>query len=959
MKFAVIDFETTGAQPDDEIIQVGLVLVEDGRITDQMSSFVQPKLKTIPEPIRQLTGISDDMLKGAPLIDEVIGRMLPFLHDAVLVAHNASFDLAFLQRALDQCGYAPFAGRVIDTLDLLRIAHPGLASYQLSMVSSLLELDHDQPHRADSDALVTARVLLICLDRLRQLPLITLQRIVHLMDNGLRSLDDLLWLFRELLAEKEQSVVLDPERHRYYRQFALNVDEWHEDVPARELREEQQLTLDPSFESFYEQLKDHLKSVYERYENRKAQEEMIRRIMEAFESGKHLLVEAGTGTGKSLAYLIPSLYYAIKHGEQIVVSTNTINLQEQLRQRDVPLLERVMPVPFRATVLKGRSHYLCLRKFEGKINAKDFEINRDDILTAVQMTAWLAETETGEDEELNFAGRGQDFWQTVASDADSCLNRACPWFRRCFYHRARHRAQTADLIITNHSLLFTDVIAEHRILPSYHRLVIDEAHQLEEAASRHLGASVHYFTLTNILARLYRDARGGLLVLLEHLLKSSGIQDWEPLAGRLQGLQPKLAEIREMWEQWNDWMYHTFMSPLERSANGEGGALVLRLRKEAPPRHWEQAQQMEDNFYVAVSDVLKTLEPVFAQLKEDDRADMIQDALVDLGGLVKQLGQVRDQVRAFVRFHGEDTVYWLEASAYYKGKSLQMNCVPVDVSALMRDAFFEHKESIVLTSATLSVKGSFSYFTDQLGLAESAESGRLIVHQLESPFQYRDNVLLCIPRDFPKVSGSELSAPYLDKLAESLAEVAAALDGRLLALFTSYRMLREVHIRLKDTYAAAADLQVLGQGMESGNRTKLVRQFLSHPRGILLGTSSFWEGVDIPGRDLTGLAIVRLPFQPPNHPLFEARSEYMKARNKNPFMQYAVPQAVIRFKQGFGRLIRTADDYGVVIVYDTRVIDTQYGKQFLYSLPGPRMEHMSSEQLVPRIKAWLEEREKR
>lgn len=955
MKYAVIDFETTGNQPGDEIIQVGLVLVEEDRITDRFSSFIKPERAELTDFIKELTGITEAMLEDAPGLDEVMTKLIPFLKDAILVAHNAGFDLAFLQRALDQCGYSPFDGPVLDTIDFLRMTFPGLSTLQLSMVSQSFELEHDQPHRADSDAEATALVWIQCLEKLEMLPLITIQRLATLFDNGLHHLRDMAWFFSELRHRREVATAQDPHSHRYYRQFALNVEDWtEEEAPRASDGPPEELAAD--FDTFYAGLKQRLEERFENYEHREAQEKMITEIVDAFENDRHLMIEAGTGTGKSLGYLIPSLYYGILHDHKVTVSTHTINLQEQIRQRDIPLLQDIFPVPFQAAVLKGRSHYLCLRKFEHKLNLADYEQTRDDVINAAQMTIWLSETEHGEDEEINFGNKGLDFWYSVASDADSCLNRACPWFRKCFYHRAKHRANLADVVITNHSLLFTDVKAEHRLIPGYQHLVVDEAHHFEEVASRHLGQMVSYFGMANALQWLYKDARNGQLPMFQQQLSQSGRESLQDAGSQLQDSFARILKIKELWDQLTDVLYQSYLVRQEGFAQ-EAGQLVLRIKQDQPPRQWDTIEAIEDNLHVEVSQWLKGIDRLMSEVKEVDETEEFQGLITDISGMVKEIARMKDTIRIFVKMKEEHTVYWLEASAFYKSKSMVFQCVPVDVSSMLREAFFDKKDSVVLTSATLSVDRSFDYTSEQLGLQSSQAKGELVTSILPSPFNYRQNVLLCIPRDFPKVKGGASGdTEFIEKLIDSLAEVATVTKGRMLVLFTSYRMLKEVHAALKPRLASQG-IQVLGQGIDSGNRSKLTRWFQESPASVLLGTSSFWEGVDIPGEALSCLAIVRLPFQPPNHPIVEAKSEYIKKQNKNPFMHYSVPQAVIRFKQGFGRLVRTSGDYGIVIVYDTRVIDTQYGKYFLYSLPGPKMEHMPSHGLVPRIQEWLEQRE--
>jgi ATP-dependent DNA helicase DinG len=295
----------------------------------------------------------------------------------------------------------------------------------------------------------------------------------------------------------------------------------------------------------------------------------------------------------------------------------------------------------------------------------------------------------------------------------------------------------------------------------------------------------------------------------------------------------------------------------------------------------------------------------------------------------------------------------VEGHSQYKGRSIWIYGVPADVSGLLKEGVFDRKASVVMTSATLTIDKSFRYVTDQLGLDAAEKDGRLKTALLPSPFRYREQALVLIPRDFPAIKGRDGDTVFLNALIDSLHEVALTVGGKMLVLFTSHKMLKTVYGPLKERLESA-DIQVLGQGMDGSSRSRLTQQFMKQPASVLLGTSSFWEGIDLPGDALTCLAIVRLPFQPPNHPVAEAKSEKLQAENKNPFMKLSLPQAVIRFKQGFGRLVRTATDKGIVILYDTRVIDTNYGKYFLYSLPGPKMEHLPTAAMAARVSSWLQ-----
>ncbi|WP_410768398.1 ATP-dependent DNA helicase DinG [Fontibacillus sp. BL9] len=947
MKYAVLDFETTGNQSSDEIIQAGLAIIdEDMKVSRVYSSYVKPGVP-IPPFITGLTGITEDDVKDAPELDEVMMEMVPLLDDAVLVGHNVAFDFNYLQSALDKTGYLPFTGRILDTMDFLKIFFPSLTTYQLGLVASEFGVEHDRPHQADSDALATALIFLKCLEELADLPLLVLQR---LSDLFVGEDSDLGWFFDAMLQEREREAEQNPDGFTYYRQFALQVEDWMDIEPPRNSMLGNPLR-DLSFEQFMEQVRERLRAKLPEYEEREAQNLMLGEVARAFDEDKHLLIEAGTGTGKSLGYLLPAIYHSVKQDEKVMVSTHTINLQEQLRERDVPLLTEVVPFPFRAAVFKGRQHYLCLRKFEHKINRRDFATPKEEVMTAAQMIVWLAQTETGDDEELNLGNRGGDFWETVASESDSCLGRSCPWFRKCYYHKAKHEAGVADVVITNHSKLFTDIQAGHQLLPGYERLVIDEAHHLEEVAGKHLGLQMKYFTVVHTLTRLFKDSKTGQFPNLRMILQQSGSEKSAEWCSVIDGLYPSLIEVKDDWDRLAEQLF-TLMPERSDAASGDPGQFVLRLLPQKKPKAWDALTALENQIYVTLGDVLRKGERLLNELREDDNDYGSESLMTDISGLLKDLGSERDALRFFIKLEDPGTVYWIEGNGNYRSRSLQIFAVPIDVSAQLKGYFFDKKKSVVMTSATLSVDKSFQYMIEQLGLGEAAEEDKLITSMLPSPFNYRDQALLVIPRDFPSVKGSVGDDHFVSTLVKSLADTAIVTKGRMLVLFTSYRMLRQVYDPLKELLATEG-ITVIGQGMDSGSRTKLTRRFQGQNASVLLGTSSFWEGVDIPGEALTSLAIVRLPFQPPNHPLVEAKSERLQQEKKNPFMKLSVPQAVIRFKQGFGRLVRSSQDRGIVVVYDTRILESYYGKYFLYSLPGPKMEHMPLGQMVPRISEWL------
>lgn len=941
-RFAIIDFETAGTQPSDGIIEVGITLW-DGMEETYYSHLINPGRK-IPIFIQRLTGISDLMVADAPPVSEILPDILPLLDDAVVVAHNAAFDVGFLQHALAEEGYSPFSGYIIDTVELTRILFPDLGSLQLSFLTSYFGFEHDEAHRALSDAKATSKLLQLCIQRAHELPLLTLQRLVE-MTRSCRS--DLSALFSWIEAERMTKV--EEDESYSYRHFTLNVREWTEPEEERRDPAELEAFFRLSFEEVYDGWKENMEAAHEHFESRPSQQAMMQEVARAYEQNQHLLAEAGTGTGKSLGYLLPSLYWGMQQGEKVVVSTHTINLQEQLYLRDIPILKQMLPVPFQASVLKGRNHYLCLRKYEQNIVQKEYEGDSDDTVAASQMLVWLGQTKSGDVEEVQLGGRQSSYWRSVQSDADSCLNRACPWFRHCFYHRARNKSQQADVIITNHSLLFTDMKAEHRILPSHPYLVVDEAHHLEDVASQHLGVELPYGQLNHSFQRFYRDAKNGQLAHLIIKMRVAG-ERWAGYISRFETNLQKMLPLRESVDR----LFAGMMELLENSrSQNETGQLVFRIPiSNQPTVELMALAEMERDVHVWWMDWLKELEQILHSLKEDDEDGEWEGFTIDLLGFVKDFYRYRDAMSLFFAWDDALSVYWMEGNPTYGIRSVTMKVVPTDVSQHLHEKLFQVKDSVVLASATLSVNQSFDYVARQLGLVPSREKGRLRTLQVDSPFDYPNQALMMVPTDFPQIKGGN-DQQFIDRLVQSLAEVSIELKGRMLVLFTSNRMLRDVHLALKPKLEPYS-IEVLGQGIDGNSRSKLTHLFKNHASAVLLGTSSFWEGVDIPGDALSCVAIVRLPFSPPNHPVIEAKTERLKKENKNAFMSLSVPQAVIRFKQGFGRLIRTKLDRGVVIVYDTRIVDTTYGRHFVESLPKPKIERVPSIQIAHRIREWME-----
>ncbi|MBY6035723.1 ATP-dependent DNA helicase DinG [Fictibacillus nanhaiensis] len=934
-RFVVIDFETTGnsAAKGDRIIQIGAVAVEAGKITDRFSTFIQPGVP-IPPFIEQLTGITDDMVKDAPLFEEVAPKLLQMLEGAYFVAHNVMFDYSFLQGELDRSGYSPLSMPLIDTVELSRLLLLGADGYQLGMLADYLGLEHENPHQADSDAEVTAMLLMHLLEKLENLPLLTLERLTPFLKKLQSSLESIV---NEMIGEKS-AFLADEETYDFYRKLALKKKMIQSDA---QIEEEDQVELENI--DVQHQLKNHMKH----YEVRESQQKMVELVDEALETSQHLVIEAGTGVGKSLGYLIPGIRFAKEKDRPLVVSTHTVQLQQQLLERDVPLLKKIMPFDFSATLLKGRNHYLCLRKFEHTL-MDHHDDNYDMNFTKAQLIIWLTETEQGDVEELSMASGGKLFWNTVKSDANSCLNHRCPWFSRCFYHKQRRAAHESDLVITNHALLFTDLKSDSQLLPSYKEAVLDEAHHIEEVVSDHFGKESDYFTFQKLLDRLSTTDGDGMMNTLRELSDLLEVPQYEKYFTKWDTLFLEVKnELDDMFKQ----IKSICVTKARSSRSSELTKLTLRYTKEdVESSAWEPVLEMSERARQFITDLVRPVKRLLKSLDQYEEHLTVKQKgfLVDIEGLMNDLHDEVTDLHHLLSCPLSQEVYWMEAEPKGPRHAVTLYAKPVEIDQLLADEFFGKKSSIVMTSATMSVKKSFRYITERLGLLDFGPLNA----QLPSPFEYEKQARLMVPTDIPLINEVDQKT-FVERISSSLYEIAKVTKGRMLVLFTSYDMLKETHTAFK-ALMNQEEFVLIAQGVDSGSRARLTKNFQRFDNSILFGTSSFWEGIDIPGDDLSCLVIIRLPFTPPDQPVMAAKSEKLKAEGGNPFYDLSLPQAIIRFKQGFGRLVRSGRDKGAVFVFDRRVIETRYGKSFIQSLPKLPVSIKPVNDLVEELREWMD-----
>jgi ATP-dependent DNA helicase DinG len=628
------------------------------------------------------------------------------------------------------------------------------------------------------------------------------------------------------------------------------------------------------------------------YEHRPGQIQMAEAVVRAFEQRRHLIVEAGTGTGKTLAYLVPAIAAACGSGARIVISTGTKNLQEQLMEKDIPFLQDVLPAKFRAAVMKGRNNYACLHRIKRAESMPVLE-GLDEVDHFDEVFRWVTKTETGDRAELYSLPENLPFWRHIDARSDTCLGQQCPDFDPCFITRMRQRALDADIIVVNHHLFFADLALRNgaygSVLPDYAAVILDEAHQIEDVASEYFGSQVSTYQIDDLL----RDV--GALKL----------EDRET--------ERELARISARIQRFADAFWISF-----REGRGlEGRFSLAPVARGSSPTVREGAEADEPSAlpgngstdaYHALDAALNRLETTLASLPEPP---------ADAESIVRRTRQLRFDLNFIIKGEDKKFVYWLER----RGRGVFLRASPIDVSGLLQDKLFEKVPTVILTSATLSSAGNFNFIRERLGLDQAEE---MIA---ESIFDFEHQAVLYLPQQMP----DPRSPQWARAAAAEVVKIVNATEGRAFVLSTSLSGMNELFERV----APEIDYPCFVQG--SASKGALLKKFRSTPNAILFATASFWQGVDVRGEQLSCVIIDKLPFAVPSDPVVAARQRYIEDQGGSSFYEYSVPQAIIRLKQGLGRLIRSTTDRGVLAVLDPRLRTKMYGRTFLQSLPPCRV----------------------
>ncbi|MFA7248437.1 MAG: helicase C-terminal domain-containing protein [Dehalococcoidia bacterium] len=935
--FVSLDLETTGLNMDsDQIIEVGATRFDRTGSFENFATFIDPG-RGIPREVRELTGIADADLKGAPRFGDVREALREFIGDRAIVGQNIAFDLAFLRAEQ----ILP-PGPAFDTWELASVLLPTATRLNLGSLAVAVGVHMPVAHRALADAEATRDIFLALLAKLEALPrslLLELRAFAARADWAFASLID------DALAKSGGLDALDGAAARTI-MSALP-------LPPARVHLAPLVPRDPALPALPEEIAALFTLAAARtdllpaYERRAGQETMAQAVARHLHTGGALAVEAGTGTGKSLAYLLPALLHALRNDDRVVISTHTLNLQDQLANKDLPvasaLVEEIAgfePGSLRATVLKGRTNYLCRERW-AQVRMDPSPRSEPEVRLFGRVAAWLPGTETGDLTELYMTSQERPAWEQINADGTDCLQRRCAYVRdgSCFLLRARARAASAHAVVVNHALLLANAARADQVLPPYRHLVIDEAHRLEDVATQHYGASFSARDVRDLIDRLGQLDRHGEAGFVRRLqgigqgseLALSPLASLAPLADRL---EIAVAAAREHVRPFADAL-RAFADEHAEENGGPRREISLTAARRAQPA-WEEAaeaamqldlaMQIVAERVIQVRDAAGALPEGASVLAEALRGEATQAA--------EALGAARDTLRRTALQPRRDDIAWL---AIGEGDQ-RLHLAPLEVAERLEHDLYRDRASILLTSATLTAAGSFDFTLDRLGLREADTL------EVPSPFDYRRAVLALLVEDLP-----EPGMPGYDRaLHETLAGAARAAGGRTLALFTSHAAVRAASNALRDLLARD-DIVVLAQGID-GSPGRLLRLLVERPRTILLGTAAFWEGIDVQGDALSQILITRLPFPVPNEPIYAGRAEQFA----DPFAEFAVPQSVLRFRQGFGRLIRGTTDRGVFAVLDSRIVRRSYGEIFVDALPDCEVRRLRADALPRAVEQWLE-----
>ena len=902
--FIAFDLETTGLDfRNDRVIEIGAIRFIKGKPEDEFSTFINPG-RPVPPVITDLTGISDKELISAPAFPEVAEKLLQFIGDLPLCGHQVEFDATFLSEELKRAGHPAFSGQLIDTALLSRILLQGSTRFSLKAVSEYLQINLDNAHRALFDAMASGEVAVRLIKRISGLPMHIRQTIAACAPGS---------LFKSLMIQS-----LNGNRAQVLLQ--LNKTE----NPGTRLQEpESYLPIDKN--SVGELFSDNgkLKLAVEGFTPRQSQTDMALQVVDTLNTSSILIAEAGTGTGKSLAYLLPSSQWAITNNCRVLVCTRTKNLQDQLLVKDLPLVKKILGEKLRYTVLKGRNNYICINRWEKLLRGEIGNISPRERFAILPLIPWVEKTRTGDIEEQNqFNPKWfSRIWNLVSAESYECQGRRCSCFQNCFFQKARQQALSSNIVIINHALFFSEICSESSFLGKIGTIIFDEAHHLESCGHRYLRVE-----LDTARINLFLDQINNLV------LKTGELKAEENIYGHGKELRNILRHMRKSSQK--------FLEELGSWAEKKAGSSEYQISY-----HENELDSLIEPAALG-TDIGELVDRLFSLrqvLSSGEYTNKFEDLSAQVQTCYEKASQLKADLSYLLAAKTEEHVFWLEGS---RTKNWAKLCgVPLDIGGVLSGVWERCDGGVVFTSATLSVSRSVDYFKRAVGLLP--HDHRTVAAFFKSPFGAHQSIMGAV-KSSPEPDNPEFPA----YVADTIVRLHTEFNKNILVLFTANTMLNAVNDLLRANQQIDNG-KILAQGA-SGSRQNILEQFRQNQRMILLGTESFWEGIDVPGEACEIVIIPRLPFPVPTHPLTLAISKRMEQINGESFFSYSIPEAIIKYRQGAGRLIRTVNDRGALIVLDNRILTKGYGKQFVRALDGDFKNFEDVSKMIFSIKEFFE-----
>ncbi len=901
-----------------------------------------------PRAGRGSTATGDQPPAGQGGPRNALEAMLSELGDEPTVVHHAAVFLEFLEAS----NLHP-PRQVIDSRELAEIVLPRCSDYSLASVAGELHIEPPEMPGSPGLARLTRSVWDALVVEMRNLPgpaLVALSELAMAADSPLA---DVLGK----AADKKAGFVLSDGGEPGLGSVFKNHERIFKEAQQFQTPERRDAPVDTQKICAMFAKDGAVGRNLGNFEPREEQIGMAESVCDALNHGRHLMCEAGTGIGKSMAYLLPIIAWARQNDDKVIVSTNTKNLQEQLHGKDLPFLKKLLGGRFQTALLKGRSNYLCVRRFLNLIRYHDRELSAPQEAAAVMpLVGWATSTRTGDISEcsafLQQSGAGA-LSALVTAGGDECMGRGCRYINKCFVRRARALAQLSDIIVVNHALAFADVALDRPHLPRERCIVFDEAHNIEDVATEAVAVDVDSFTFYRICRRLWRRRRDGsgvgmvstLIGLISKHLPESGALSRETALEMAQGVVEGVEELGQEVRGFFDML----SGPFDPLPPAEDKILLDRCRPEVTETGLigETAARVD----AACRKLQERVKNLVECLEENSEChETIPEFAMDLAAQNRRLRDAAAGLEFILKREGENHVYWLQRSGGGRRNYFTLRAAPLEVGDFMRTFFFDEMRSVIMTSATLRVEGGFDYIKERLGAGRLSPE-RLSCAAFGSPFDFARQTRLCVPTFLPDAGGRR-DASYDEELSSFLIDLLRGTAGRSLVLFTSYSLLNKVYERIKRPLEGVG-VPLLAQGRD-GSRRSLTARFKENIGSVLLGTQSFWEGVDVLGESLSCLVVTKLPFHVFTDPLVQGRIQHLRENHTDPFRHYTLPEAVINFRQGFGRLIRHRTDRGVVVVTDRRLVTKSYGRSFLSDLSTPHRVYKRREELINDVQSFLE-----